>query len=234
MRKNLIIVRAGDHSLHPRWMGHPLRRKFDLFVSYYGDTPDKFKDECEYYHVMKGPRWPAHDDICTRHWDLLQSYERIAFVCDDLDAAPTTWAQLFRLTKHYELDVAQPAVLGHTELPITRPKDGVLLRYTNWVEIMSPVFSPRALELVRGTFRESVSGWGLDILWSGLLPYPEYKLAIVDAVRVTHTGPVRGGELRPVLDALGIEPPVEMARLFERHGLRIFKAAEYARLTIVD
>ena len=182
---------------------------------------------------MKGPRWPAHHDICNHHWDLLRSYERVAFVCDDLDAPPATWTKLFRLSERYELDLAQPSIIGHPGSPITRPQEGVLLRYTNFVEIMSPVFSPRALELVRGTFGESVSGWGLALLWSRLLPYPEYKQAIIDRVRVAHTGPARQGSLRPVLDALGIEPLDEMARLLKHHGIEKFTAGEYARLTMV-
>ena len=133
-----------------------------------------------------------------------------------------------------DLDLAQPAILGHPGLEITKPRDGCILRYTNFVEVMSPVFSQRALARVRDTFGESVSGWGLSALWSARLPYPEYKQAIVDKVRVTHTTPVRMGTLRPVLERLGVDPPVERERLLARHGLSGFAPQEVARLTRVN
>jgi hypothetical protein len=97
---------------------------------------------------------------------------------------------------------------------------------------MCPTFSQRALAVVRPTFAESVSGWGLGSLWSSLLPWPEYRTAIIDEVRVTHTLPVRQGSLRPTLDALGIDPAREMREIARRHGLPEFRQREHARLSL--
>jgi hypothetical protein len=230
MRKNLVIVRAGDNSLHSRWLGNNQERDFDLLVSYYGATPGRFEGECDHYHAMAGPRWPAHHAICSRYWDLLSSYDRVAFVCDDLDASLETWTRLFEICRRYELDLAQPAILGYCNHQITLPQNGVILRYTNFVEIMCPVLSARALERVRGSFGESISGWGLEFLWSRVLPYPDYKVAIVDCVCVVHTGPARQGSLRPVLDRLGIDPDDEFGQLMRKHGVETFQFIEHARL----
>ena len=230
MRKNLIVVRAGDNSLHPRWLGTNAQRNFDLLVSYYGATLGRFEGECDLYHAMAGPRWPAHHAICTQHLDRLLSYDRIAFVCDDVDARPEAWTRLFELCARYQLDLAQPAILGYRSYAITEPQQGVLLRYTNFVEIMCPVFSSRALERVRSTFGESVSGWGLDFLWSRLLPYSDYKVAIVDSVCVTHAGIVRQGSLRPVLDRLGIDPLDELKQVMSRNRVEDFMFKVYARV----
>jgi hypothetical protein len=38
MRKNLVIVAAGDRSLHRAWLAAD--RSFDLWVIYYGDNPE--------------------------------------------------------------------------------------------------------------------------------------------------------------------------------------------------
>ena len=65
MRNNLLIVRAGDESLHPRWRGNGEARNFDLLVSYFGATPGRYRDECDFYHAMPGARWPAHHAICS-------------------------------------------------------------------------------------------------------------------------------------------------------------------------
>lgn len=231
-RHNLLIVRAGDDSLHPRWLGNAVPRNFDLLVSYFGATPERYRDGSDFYHSMPGPRWPAHHAICSQNPEFLARYQRVTFACDDLDATPATWNRLFDLCDWYELDLAQPAVDGHTSWDITRPQAGCLLRYTNYVETMCPAFSRRALERLRGTFAESISGWGLDFVWSLQLPYPEFKMAIVDSVRVVHTTPVRQGSLRPTLDALGIDPLQEMKQLAKRFGIGRFDPEERARLLI--
>jgi hypothetical protein len=234
MRPNLLIVRAGDASLHPRWLGNAAPRSFDLLVSYYGATPGRFRDDGDIYHAMTGPRWPGHDAIFSENREFLARYRRIALACDDLDATVDTWNRLFHLSEWYGLDLAQPAVLGHASYEITRPHPGCLLRYTNYVESMCPTFSQRALGAVRHTFAESVSGWGLGSLWSSLLPWPEYRTAIIDQVCVTHTLPVRQGSLRPTLDALGIDPAAEMREIARRHALADFRQREYARLTLTS
>jgi hypothetical protein len=230
LRDYLLIVRAGDASLHPRWMAGD--RNFDLMVSYYGRTPNQFNRGCEYYHAMPGPRWPAHDAIAKHHMDLLRRYRRVGFACDDLDATSRTWSSLFSYCDWYEIDLGQPAVEGHVVREITSPQPDSLLRYVSYVEVMAPVLSPRALEKLAPTFSESVSGWGLPFVWSQLLPYPEYKLAIVDAVRIVHTTPVREGTLRPTLDALGIDPEAEMKAVQARYGIERFWMGEHARLSI--
>ena len=230
MRDNLLIVRAGDKSLHPTWLGGGVSRNFDLMVSYYGTTPGRFRDEADHYHVMTGPRWPAHHAICTEQADLLARYQRVGFACDDLEAPLATWLNLFQCCGWYELDLAQPAVEGHVIRDITKPVEGVILRYTTYVEVMCPVFSQRALQRLRGTFSESVSGWGLPYIWSKQMPYPEYKLAIIDALRIQHKSPIREGTLRPTLDALGIDPREEMKQVMARHGIEKFWMGEHARL----
>jgi hypothetical protein len=231
-RPNLLIVRAGDTSLHERWLAGAARRNFDLLVSYYGSTPNRFNERIEFYHAMKGPRWPAHDALCTHQLAMLEGYDRVGFACDDLDANADTWNRMFDTFAWYELDLAQPSVQGHTSWDITRTHSGCLLRYTSFVEPMAPVFSRRALAKVRGTFGESISGWGLSFLWARLLPYPEYKTAVVDTVHVVHTSPIRQGTLRPTLDALGIDPEKERQEVMARHGIESAWIGEYARLRV--
>jgi hypothetical protein len=233
MRHHLIIVRAGDESLHRLWL-RGADRQFDVMVSYYGATPGGQRQRADYYHALPGPRWPGHHALLGSMWDVIHRYDHVAFVCDDIDAYAGTWNELFHWCAWYELDLAQPAILGHVGIDITRPRAECMLRYTNFVEVMTPVFSRRALERVRDTFSESVSGWGLSALWSQRLPYPAFKQAIVDRVRVTHTTPLRQGALRPVLDRLGIDPPAEREQLLARHGLADFTPREVSRLSYVS
>lgn len=232
MRRNLIVVRAGDQSLHRHWMNDSRVRNFDLLVSYYGSTRGRYEGRSDHYHAMTGPRWPAHDWLWRNRREVFDRYDHVAFVCDDIEATTRTWNAMFDLCAWFGLDLAQPAIMGHVNVGITRPVEGALLRYTDWVEIMCPVFSRRALALCGDTFRESVSGWSLGVLWAARLPYPDYRIAIVDSVRVTHMSETRRGELRPVLDALGIEPEAEARAMLQRLGIPRTQPGEIARLAL--
>ena len=231
-RANLLVVRAGDASLHERWLAGAARRNFDLLVSYYGDTPGRFNRGVEYYHAMKGARWPAHDELWKHQRSLFEAYDFVGFACDDVDADADRWNRAFQGCAWYELDLAQPAVEGHYSWEITRPVPGSMLRYTSFVEAMCPIFSRRALALVAHTFGESVSGWGLSFVWSKLLPWPQYRSAILDAVTVTHTTPPRQGTLRATLDTLGIDPMKERGDMLARYGIGEFDMVEHARLRL--
>ena len=51
-QKNLVVVAAGDNSLHKDWLkGSP---NFDLMIIYFGDEKDKYKKDCKYYIQKKG------------------------------------------------------------------------------------------------------------------------------------------------------------------------------------
>ena len=232
MRRNLIVVLAGDASLHERWMNDSRARKFDLLVSYYGSHRGRYQNRADHYHEMQGPRWPAHDWLWRNQREIFDRYDRVAFVCDDVDAVTASWNLMFDLSESFDLDLAQPAIGGYVNHPITQPVSDTLLRYTNFVEIMCPVFSRRALALCGDTFGQVVSGWGLEFVWAALLPSPQFRIAIVDRVRVLHTSPTRQGPLRPVLDALGVDPVVELSETLARLGLSDPQPAEIARVSL--
>ena len=230
MRRNLIVVRAGDNSLHRRWMNDSRARNFDLLVSYYGKLSGRYQNRADHYHEMTGPRWPAHDWLWRNRRELFDRYDHVAFVCDDVDAVTSSWNLMFNLCEWFELDLAQPVIGGYANHAITRPVADCVLRYTNFVEVMCPVFSKGALALCGDTFGELVSGWGLEFFWAARLPYPQFKTAVVDSVRVVHSSPTRAGPLRPVLDALGIDPVEELYGTLARLGVTDPRPIEIARL----
>lgn len=232
MRRNLIVVRAGDRSLHRRWLDDSRKRGFDLLVSYFGAIEGRHAKGADHYHAMTGPRWPAHDWLWRHRRDLFDAYDHVAFVCDDVDASTRDWNRAFDYCSYFGLDLAQPSILGYVSEPVTLPVEGTLLRYTDWVEEMCAIFSRRALALCGETFRESVSGWSLGRLWAARLPYPAYRMAVLDRVRVTHTNPGGVGTLRPVLNRLGVDPVRESDAMLERFGISLRAGAEVGRLPI--
>jgi len=57
-------------------------------------------------------------------------------------------------------------------------------------------------------------------------------MAIVDQVCVHHTWPMGKGPLRPVLDALGVDPMVEVKEILAELGLSRPEGIEFARLSL--
>lgn len=218
-RRYLIVVRAGDNSLHRNWLAGEGGRGFDLLVSYYGDQPERYAADGEHFHHVKGSRWPAHHVIQRDNPALMASYDHVCFACDDLEADLATWNRLFAFCSHRGLDLAQPAILGPISFEITAPQPRLLYRDTTFVEVMCPVFSRRALAVCRTTFGESVSGWGLDMVWPRLLADRGWGLAIIDSICVTHTRAMGEGTLYYLLDGMGVDPRAELESLLVRFAV---------------
>jgi hypothetical protein len=66
----------------------------------------------------------------------------------------------------------------------------MLLRYTNFVEIMAPLMSMQALRHLMPTLDNDdiKSAWGLDFVWPYLLNNRD--VAVIDKTPMTHTRPV--------------------------------------------
>jgi hypothetical protein len=194
LRPNLVIARVGDKSLHPRWIEG--ERNFDLALSSFGSTTPVGADQCVHVEHVKGPKWRPLYDLLKEKEDLVRQYAYVSLPDDDLLFSGPAMSRFFDLCQAYRLPLAQPSLdydsfYSH---PITVHRPLLTLRYTNFVEAMIPTFRTDILYDLLETFPLSASGWGLDSLWAGELAKRGEKLAIVDAVSVTHTRPV-GGEL---------------------------------------
>jgi len=199
-RRNLVIVRAGELSLHPQWDLQllPSDRTWDLCVSFYG-AADSFRPEPPHAHPSSVD-WedyrvhqPGGSKFASLHKLLheaspLWDYDFIAFPDDDIMLRWRDWNELFLLCRNHRLDLAQPAlsVESYIAHPITARDKRYLLRYTSFVEVMTPIFSQAALKLCVATFKDSVSGFGLDNAWPKLLGEPADRIAIIDKVPVMH------------------------------------------------
>lgn len=195
-KRFLIIARVGDRSLHASWL-QGAEPNFDVFLSYFGDEPEKYKQQCAFYDQQKGGKWPIIGRLVNEYWELIRTYDAVWFPDDDLLADANTLNTLFSLFSGHQLALAQPALTLNSfyTFPALLQKKSCLLRYVNFVEVMAPLMSHDALSVLRETFVQSPSGWGLDSLWPQLINNPhKNRIAIIDATAVTHTRPV-GGEL---------------------------------------
>lgn len=212
-RRNLVIVRAGDGSVHNRW-GRDIAdadRTWSLLVSFFGEDEAALQPPYEYIARHKGQKWPAVFELAES--GELPPFDFVWCVDDDIDCDWSTVNRLFELVARHGLDLAQPA-LGegsYVAHAVTRRRPDCLLRYTSFVEVMAPVFSRAAFETCAPPMPFAKSGWGLDFVWPKLLGYPRDRIAILDAVPVRHTRPVGS---RYALHAAA----AEMAAMMKRFG----------------
>ncbi|TCT25165.1 DUF707 domain-containing protein [Thermomonas haemolytica] len=196
-RRNLVIVRAGDNSVHPGWLAGSAR-DFDLFVSYFGNQPGRYAEQAEYHEDRKGMKWPVLGELLQAHPELVERYDYFWLPDDDLVADTATIDRMFAFARAYQLALAQPALTRNSYYtwPLLLQDARYQLRYTRFVEVMAPMFDRDALRTCLPTFTESTSGWGLDSVWPRLLAdRGEQAMAIIDATAVYHSRPVGGGEL---------------------------------------
>jgi len=219
MRRNLVIVRAGDASLHPTWLSN--NRNWDIIVNYYGDDPDKYRADDIRRIDSKGPKWPALHALMTTLEPELKNYDYIWFPDDDLACAPHDIERFLNLCSEHKLELAQPSLTpdSHIGVGITVHNRSFLMRYTNFIEIMAPCFSLEFLQRCWPSFNTSLSGWGLDFVWPRWASTPD-KVAIIDAVQIIHTRP-HGGPNYNLLKDKGVDPDKELHELLQREGIKL-------------
>lgn len=219
-RRFLVIVRAGDKSLHPAWLAGAGPRNWDLIVNYYGDDPALYRRPDVLRIDSKGPKWPALHDVIRAHPALMARYSHVWLPDDDLAVDLAGINLLFETCVRYGLEMAQPALTwdSYSTHLVTLQHTNSIIRYTNFVEIMGPCFSASMLAKSLPLFATNLSGWGLDFMWTKLADNPDTGVAIIDTVAVRHTRPI-GGPNYKTLRAQGISPLVELRAFCRQHGI---------------
>jgi len=226
-RKNLVLVRAGDKSLHPQWLSDD--RNWDLAVSYYGSFPDRFKDQFDILHCFKGSKWEGITDFIENNTHLISQYEYLWLPDDDLFCNAETINNFFRLCKALNFTIAQPALTPYSfyTWPITIKDEEAIARQTNFIEIMAPCFRVSDLKCFSRYFGENTSGFGYEWLWESIAKKEKiFNFGIVDATPVFHTRQVgkagHGGAKK--------EPTIEEKDLLEKFTLNKFSPSSLKKV----
>jgi hypothetical protein len=218
-RKNLVVLRAGDQSLHTGWLAGPGPRDFDILVSYYGKTEGHHRDTADLWEHRPGPKWSCIGELLVERPELIERYEHFWFPDDDLAADTLSINRMFALFQGFGLKLAQPSLTqdSYRSWPQLLQREHSVLRRVAFVEVMAPLFTRSSLRQCLPSFSESRSGWGLDWVWPQVLGgHQDGLIGVIDAVAVKHTRPV-GGELyknNPELD-----PRRDSAALVARYGI---------------
>ena len=217
--KNLILVRAGEKSLHPQWIDDSAR-EWDIALSYFGEYPSRYINQYDYLHIFKGSKWEGINDFFLNKKDLINDYKYVWMPDDDILTDCLNINNFFKITEQLNLTISQPALTSYSYCgwEITRQAANSFARSTNFVEIMAPCFRVEALPFFSETFRENSSGWGYEWLWWDIACKNNINnFAIIDATPVHHTRPVgqagHGGSKN--------DPREEMKLLMQKYKLEL-------------
>ncbi|MGA2571988.1 MAG: DUF707 domain-containing protein [Terracidiphilus sp.] len=218
--RNLVIVRSGEQSLHEQWLADPEKRNWDIVISYFGDDPNRYRRDDVIRVDAKGPKWTALYDLLQQKKAEILQYDFIWFPDDDLAADAQTINRMFAICAELQLHLAQPALSpdSYVTHAITVANHAFQVRYTNFVEIMAPIFSRSFLNQCAATFGENMSGYGLDTLWPTWCTEPR-KIAIIDACKVRHTRPLGGPNYKAVQAWGGKLPDEELNVVLTKYGI---------------
>jgi hypothetical protein len=193
---NLVVVRAGDKSLHGCWREGAQLGHFDLVVSHFGENQNLYCSPEENKVARKGGKWDGIHALLIEEPAITEKYDYFWFPDDDVSVSSGDVSRLFEIARLNLLDVCQPS-LSHDSFYshiIYLQCPSFKLRYVNSVEIMVPCIAKRSLQRILPFFSSTRSGFGLDGLWTKLMEDNFRKSAIIDTISVTHTRPI-GGEL---------------------------------------
>lgn len=194
-RKNIVVVRAGENSMHKGFLDLPYaERDYDVIVSYF--DRNAYEHHCDEpgvkAHFCLGGKWDGLYETLNWMGDALDCYEFIWLPDDDIETDATTINRMFSLMREHNMAVAQPSLTPNSFfthfLFINCP--GLVLRHTNYVEIMVPCLSLPLLKAVMPHFRDTMSGFGLDYVWCRLPQSGPERSGIFDSIAVRHTRPV--------------------------------------------
>jgi len=201
MNGNCIISTVGKTSLHNSWLNKST--KVDLHLIVYDDSYDMFKTDSPFVTKAKGHKFKLVYDYLHENPHILNQYEYFYLPDDDIQINSKNIKKLFAYMKQYNLAIAQPAIANsyysHAHL---KRLPGRKIRYTNFVEIMQPCFSRKALIKVLFTFNENQTGWGIDFHWGKILDYGQRNMAVIDDVISLHTRPVQSNHKQELEDYL--------------------------------
>lgn len=205
--------------MHKEWLNPAEERHFDLYIEYYGDQDRRYAEDADFYSQAKGEnKFSRFIELYHKHKQLFSHYEAIWLCDDDIRTNQDTIHKMFRLFSDFHLWLAQPAITEDSYYShwITIRNENYVLRYTNFVEVMAPIFSQYALQKLMHTFKVTAYTWGIDFVWGKLLGYPGDKIAIIDDTVVKHTRPIGSGDLYHNKSG---DPYAEMVKICERFGV---------------
>jgi hypothetical protein len=223
-RRNLVILRAGDASLHGTWLPPSFKRNWDLHISYFGskEAPTPLdKSGVTWSRDTDNNKWNGIARAVGRQMFSLDDYDYVAVPDDDLIGSPETWNAAFDLARRHGLNACQLSLhhasfFGHLD---TLKQPCLELRYAPVVELMAGIIRVDVFKKMIPYLSLQDNLWAMDYVVAHLLAEQPRSMAILDAVSVLHTRDFWTGPLYSSSRASGRSLHQIEADFLSRHGL---------------
>lgn len=190
--ENLIIAPIGKESIHQQWFCDH-NRNFDFIALCYEPVPSSFICDAIDRIERKAYKFANVKEYWNNNTLKIDHYDYIFMPDDDIEMTTADINLLFEIARGFSLDLCQPSLTTDSfySWPVTLwcGKEKCILRTTNFVEIMCPLFSRKAFGICLETFGQNSVGMGIDFVWPKLLHFQ--NIAIIDAVQARHGRPLR-------------------------------------------
>ena len=220
-RRRLVFVQCGRGFDAP-WLDGP--RDYDVLLNYYAEADADPRADAVAFQA--GTKTTAIRRLLEERPDLLKRYEAVLFLDDDVEIGAADIDALFDAMAREKLDLAQPALTADSESAwpfLKRPQAPQAVFRVSTVEIMAPIMTRRALEAAGSAFRETVSGWGTDLLLGPAVraAFGPLSVGVIGAVAVRHARKVdtAGGDYYGYLRRYGLNPAHEANRVAADFGV---------------
>jgi hypothetical protein len=191
--KYLVFTSAGDNTeFYKIWLDKPEAKEFDLWLVYYGDDEKNYeiyKKYCDVIEKREGDKYANLFHMYNKYHHEINKYERFFILDDDIIINTDQINEMFRISKKYDLWVCQPSFIQCEENRIahhiTKQQKDSYLRYTNFIEMGTPLFSRYAFNKIMFFYEPSLLNWGVDYFYIHILGIDKKdKYAVIDHIGV--------------------------------------------------
>ena len=204
--KNLVFTSAGDKTnFVTHWLDRQFHRNFDVWVVYYGDSEtDKYKENVDHWERRKGSKFQNFYHMWKKYKAHLKKYKKIFVLDDDIIFSTTDINRCFEMSYLHELWLLQPTFRlgGKISHEITKQKPNSVLRYSNFVEVNTPLFDKEILDDIMKKYDPVLIEDGVDFLISYILTrrkdYHQKRIALLDNVSCVNPHDIYKGGAREV------------------------------------
>lgn len=186
-KKNLVFTSAGDNTeFYKNWLAK--NREYDVWVVYYGNNDEifrKYESLVDRIWRRKGSKFQNFYYIYQNYYNDIMKYDAFYIVDDDIIMSTDDINKLFNILYKYNLSICQPSFTDDSKIShkVTVQIPQNKLRYTNFIEVNTPVFSKKALLKLMKYYDPSLIGWGIDYLyiWANGIN-EKNKYAVIDDI----------------------------------------------------
>ena len=176
----LIFTSAGDEANIHQWIKV---KKFDLFISYYGNSKNKYRNLADHYIMRKGSKFQNLYFLYRNNPKIFEKYTHVWVMDDDIRISSKLINRMFEISRKYDLWISQPTFeVGKSKIShkITIKEPFVFMKYVNFIEVCLPLFRTDKLIEFLKVYDGMLVGWGIDWWFMEVLKPPKDKAAIID------------------------------------------------------